>query len=332
MSHQGQDFQKYVPPPKAQDMLAPQRTLFVTGLDSNCTRDVLMGAFVPFGDITEVVLDPGSSHGFVEFEDPEDVAAAIQNMHQSELFGKTISVSRARGSTLDKKRAIWEKEADEWVEEVENERAEQQRSEQSKTQRIMTARTGESQSVLERPLVFFDMTIDGQAAGRIEMELFSDVAPKCAENFRALCTGEKGTGSSGKALHYRSSPLHRIIPGFMLQGGDFTRGNGTGGESIFGDKFADENFVLRHASAGLLSMANAGPDTNGSQFFITLAPAPWLDGKHTVFGKVVRGRDVCKKLEKYGTKDGKPTAKIVVADCGQIERGAIQQAAAAAPP
>jgi peptidylprolyl isomerase len=178
----------------------------------------------------------------------------------------------------------------------------------------------QADKMFSRPVVFFDLTLDGRALGHVEMELFSDVAPKCAENFRALCTGERGMGTSGKPLHFKGSRFHRIIPGFMCQGGDFTRGNGTGGESVYGNKFADENFILKHSAAGLLSMANAGPNTNGSQFFITLAATPWLDGKHTVFGKVAKGREFVRQMEKYGSAgDGKPTAAIVIADCGEIK-------------
>jgi peptidylprolyl isomerase len=170
----------------------------------------------------------------------------------------------------------------------------------------------------KNPRVFFDVTIGGKPAGRIEFELFADVVPKTAENFRALCTGEKGIGSSGKPLHYKGSSFHRIIPDFMLQGGDFTRGNGTGGESIYGNKFADENFKLKHTEPGLLSMANAGPNTNGSQFFITTVVTSWLDGKHVVFGKVVNGMNVVKAIEAVGSSSGKPSQPVVIADCGQL--------------
>ncbi|GMH42481.1 hypothetical protein BSKO_10400 [Bryopsis sp. KO-2023] len=168
------------------------------------------------------------------------------------------------------------------------------------------------------PVVFFDMTAGGQPLGRITMELFANEVPKTAENFRALCTGEKGMGKSGKPLHYKGSAFHRVIKDFMCQGGDFTAGNGTGGESIYGAKFADENFRLTHTEPGILSMANAGPNTNGSQFFITTVTTAWLDGKHVVFGKVVDGMDVVKKVEGYGSSSGPTTKPIVVADCGQI--------------
>jgi peptidylprolyl isomerase len=168
------------------------------------------------------------------------------------------------------------------------------------------------------PKVFFDISIGGNPAGRIVMELRADVAPKTAENFRALCTGEKGVGTSGKALHFKGSSFHRIIPEFMCQGGDFTRGNGTGGESIYGAKFADENFTLKHTSPGLLSMANAGPNTNGSQFFLTTVSTPWLDGKHVVFGSVVEGMDVVAAMEKVGSRSGQTSQPVVIADCGEL--------------
>jgi peptidylprolyl isomerase len=171
---------------------------------------------------------------------------------------------------------------------------------------------------MSNPVVFFDMSIGGRPAGRIEMTLRADVVPKTAENFRALCTGEKGTGRSGKPLHFKGSSFHRVITDFMCQGGDFTRGNGTGGESIYGDKFADENFQLRHTGPGILSMANAGPGTNGSQFFLCTVKTDWLDGKHVVFGSVTNGMDVVKAVEAVGSGSGATSAPVVIADCGQI--------------
>merc|ERR1712177_198372 len=166
--------------------------------------------------------------------------------------------------------------------------------------------------------VFFDMTVGGAPSGRIVMELRADVVPRTAENFRALCTGEKGVGRSGKPLHFKGSTFHRVITDFMCQGGDFTRGNGTGGESIYGEKFADENFQLRHTGPGVLSMANAGPGTNGSQFFLCTVKTDWLDGKHVVFGSVVEGMDVVKKVEAVGSQSGKTAKPVIIADCGQL--------------
>ncbi|MBO8085514.1 peptidylprolyl isomerase [Marichromatium gracile] len=160
------------------------------------------------------------------------------------------------------------------------------------------------------PRVAMDVSIGGEPAGTVTLELFADTTPKTAENFRALCTGERGDD-----LAYAGSPFHRIIPGFMIQGGDFTNGNGTGGRSIYGERFPDENFERRHDRPGMLSMANAGPDTNGSQFFITVAPTPWLDGKHVVFGQVVDGIEVIKAMEAEGSRSGRTRTAVMLEDC-----------------
>merc|ERR1712228_25571 len=152
------------------------------------------------------------------------------------------------------------------------------------------------------------------------MGLYGNQVPKTAENFRSLCTGEKGNGTSEKPLHFKGCAFHRIIPSFMCQGGDFTHGDGTGGESIYGDKFPDENFKLKHTKPGLLSMANAGKNTNGSQFFITVKETPHLDGKHVVFGEVLEGyAEVVKKMEDVGSSSGTPNKKVVIEDCGMLD-------------
>ncbi|KAL8290258.1 hypothetical protein RQP46_003197 [Phenoliferia psychrophenolica] len=176
-------------------------------------------------------------------------------------------------------------------------------------------------SSTQNPRVFLDVSVNGTVAGRIVIELFADVTPKTAENFRALCTGEKGIGKQGKPLHFKGSKFHRIIRRFMIQGGDFTHGTGIGGESIYGDKFDDENFVLKHEKPFLLSMANSGPGTNGSQFFITTTPTPHLDGKHVVFGKVIAGRSTVRLLEQSPVKNDSPQEEILIADCGELKEG-----------
>ncbi|KAH6604554.1 cyclophilin type peptidyl-prolyl cis-trans isomerase/CLD [Trichoderma cornu-damae] len=207
----------------------------------------------------------------------------------------------------------------------------------------------ETETKAARPRVFFDVTLGGKPLGRINMELYSDLVPKTVENFRALCTGEKGVGKSGKPLHYKGSAFHRVIKQFMIQvwptslsspsshdlcagpadarskecevarGGDFTAGDGTGGESIYGAKFEDEAFPKKHDKPFLLSMANAGPNTNGSQFFVTTVPTPHLDGKHVVFGEVLNGRSIVRQIENVRTEAGdRPSKAAVIADCGEL--------------
>jgi peptidylprolyl isomerase len=172
--------------------------------------------------------------------------------------------------------------------------------------------------------VFFDIQIDGEPIlgtlekSRITMCLYGNETPKTVENFRALCTGEKGIGKKGKPLHYKGSVFHRVIPGFMLQGGDFTNSDGTGGESIYGEKFDDENFQHKHTKKYMLSMANSGEDTNGSQFFITTAVTSWLDGKHVVFGRVLFGKKVIDAVEKLGSQGGETSKVITIFDSGEV--------------
>ncbi|CAH0493371.1 unnamed protein product [Peronospora farinosa] len=185
---------------------------------------------------------------------------------------------------------------------------------------VLSVQAGATPKITNK--VYFDVTIDGEPAGRIVMGLYGKTVPKTVENFRALCTGEKGLGESGKPLHFKESIFHRIIPNFMLQGGDFTQFNGMGGESIYGEKFDDENFKLKHAGKGTLSMANAGSNTNGSQFFICTVKTSWLDGRHVVFGRVVEGMDVVDAIEAVGSPSGTPSKKVVIVDSGELDMDA----------
>ncbi|KAL3631639.1 hypothetical protein CASFOL_024623 [Castilleja foliolosa] len=170
-------------------------------------------------------------------------------------------------------------------------------------------------------IVFLDVDIDKQRIGRIVIGLYGQVVPKTVENFRALCTGEMGKAANGKVLHYKGTPFHRIIPGFMIQGGDINSGDGRGNQSIYGGTFRDENFKLKHSHPGVVSMVNSGSDSNGSQFFVTTVKAYWLDGEHVVFGKVVDGMDIVYAIEGgAGTYSGKPRKKVIITDSGEIPK------------
>ncbi|PVU98950.1 hypothetical protein BB559_001160 [Furculomyces boomerangus] len=286
--------------------------IFVGGLDSEVDNKILHAAFIPFGEIIEVDLpnDPGSHNlhrgfGFIEFEDPADAADAIDNMNGAELFGKTIHVNLAKPGKIAERssRAVWSDES--WLKKYAFGGLEGSEKVDSNVE------TPEENKVAN-PSVFMEISVDGRSAGRIEFVLRADVVPKTVENFKQLCTHKKGFG-------YKNTIFHRIIPKFMCQGGDYENFNGTGGKSIYGEKFEDENWVLRHEKGGLLSMANSGPNTNGSQFFITFDKTEWLDGKHVVFGHVSKGMEIVRMIEALGTSSGKPKKNVVITNSGEIQ-------------
>lgn len=175
---------------------------------------------------------------------------------------------------------------------------------------------------MQNPKVFMDVSIGGRAQPRMTFELYADTVPHTVKNFKALCTGEFFNKQTNQRLHYQNCPFHRIIPGFMCQGGDFTNGNGTGGLSIYGERFPDESFqgkAGRHTGFGCLSMANAGPNTNGSQFFICTADTPWLNGKHVVFGRLLNGENTLRNMESVGSEgSGEPRQQVVITNCGEV--------------
>ncbi|XP_017775098.1 PREDICTED: peptidyl-prolyl cis-trans isomerase E [Nicrophorus vespilloides] len=298
--------------------MSNKRTIYVGGLAEETDEKVLNAAFIPFGDIVDVQIpldyesEKHRGFAFIEFESAEDAAAAIDNMNDSELFGRTIRVNLAKPQRIKEgsTRPVWSE--DTWLQQHAGETIQKSNNEEE------PAATNENGAVVEipkkvkNPQVFFDIKIGRSEVGRITMMLRMDVVPRTAENFKCLCTHEKGYGFQG-------SSFHRIIPDFMCQGGDFTNHNGTGGKSIYGRKFADENFELKHTGIGTLSMANSGPNSNGSQFFICTAKTEWLDSKHVVFGHVISGMDVVKRMERCGSKSGTPSEKVTISACGEVQ-------------
>lgn len=231
-------------------------------------------------------------------------------MNDSELFGRTIKVNVAKPKILKEgsSRPVWSEDA--WLRKYAGKTLEEGGGQPTETEGDADSEPATKRRANTR--CFLQIKIgQSEGMGRIVIELHSDTVPRTAENFRALCTGEKGFG-------YKGSPFHRVIPQFMCQGGDFTNHNGSGGKSIYGNKFDDENFELQHLRPGVVSMANSGPNTNGSQFFICLEKTEWLDGKHVVFGQVVEGMDIVRKMEKVGTQSGKTSRPVMIVDCGEV--------------
>ncbi|XP_050433232.1 peptidyl-prolyl cis-trans isomerase E [Adelges cooleyi] len=286
-----------------------KRTVYIGGLAEEVDDKVLRSAFIPFGDIVDVQIpldyesEKHRGFAFVEFEQPEDALDAIDNMNESEIFGRTIRVNLAKPQKINRgsTRPVWSE--DDWLVQYAGKTLEPKVDKKIEDDK--------SKDEVKNPQVYLDIKIGKKDAGRIIIMLRADIVPRTAENFRCLCTHEKGFG-------FQNTTFHRIIPNFMCQGGDITNNNGTGGLSIYGKKFDDENFNLKHTGPGVLSMANSGPNTNSSQFFLCTARTEWLDDKHVVFGNIISGIDVMKKIEKCGTKAGLPTEKVIIGSCGQL--------------
>jgi len=304
-----------------------KKLLYVGGLAEEVDEKMVHAAFIPFGDIIDITVpldfetEAHRGFAFVEYKETGDAASAMDNMDDAELFGRTLKVNIARPIKMKDghySKPVWAD--DSWLAKYAGKTLEDERTgplgdvsveHTGKTATIDKTKSGMTNEA--NPRVYFDISIGGQFAGRMEFELRQDTVPRTTENFRKLITGEKGFG-------YNNSSFHRIIPGFMCQGGDFQHGDGTGGKSIYGKKFDDENFVLKHDEPGILSMANCGPNTNGSQFFICTEKTDWLDGKHVVFGKIIKGLDCLRQMEACGSKSGAVKKSVKIVECGELRQ------------